>query len=357
MIENKYFTKAWISEKSAQMGNCAQDLLEKAIHALALLGELASRHVPLVFKGGTSLLLRLPRIRRLSIDLDILCSLPPPELDSILNDISQTPPFVRYEEDHRGPHRLPVRRHFKFYYAPLVARDSMPYVILDVVGGKNIYPQTEKIAIKTQFFELDFDVKVTVPTIEGLLADKLTAFAPNTVGIRLADETALQVMKQMFDIGELFNAAESLEATRRAYEAIFAAENGYRGAAFTLEEALNDALQTARLICQTALRGGETTDRTHLLEQGRKRLQNHLVANRFSQDEAKIAASKAACLAAALKCGLDGRLLSDLRYREGARSSLRDTVLADGVLNRLKKSSPEAFHYWRQVERIQQGKL
>lgn len=51
-----------------------------------------------------------------------------------------------------------------------------------------------------------------LPTLDSLLADKLTAFAPSTTGVplRKEDGTAgdvVQVVKQLFDVGMLFGEA------------------------------------------------------------------------------------------------------------------------------------------------------
>jgi hypothetical protein len=70
MIDPQCFTQDWQARKRAELGGCDPVLLEKTIHAFALLDAMAARGVEFVFKGGTSLLLRLPAIRRLSIDAD-----------------------------------------------------------------------------------------------------------------------------------------------------------------------------------------------------------------------------------------------------------------------------------------------
>ena len=78
MISGECFTSEWQTRKREELGGCDPVLLEKTIHAFALLDALATRGLEFVFKGGTSLLLRLPRIRRLSIDVDIFCHESPP---------------------------------------------------------------------------------------------------------------------------------------------------------------------------------------------------------------------------------------------------------------------------------------
>ncbi|MFH1029111.1 MAG: nucleotidyl transferase AbiEii/AbiGii toxin family protein, partial [Pseudomonadota bacterium] len=70
----------------------------------ALLGHLAESGLEFVFKGGTSLLLHAPAIRRLSIDIDIICCSPAEALDRVLQQISKVAPFIDYKDDERDSH-------------------------------------------------------------------------------------------------------------------------------------------------------------------------------------------------------------------------------------------------------------
>jgi len=248
MIEQHCFQKEWVDAKRAELGGGDPVLIEKTIHAFALLAHLAHRNVPMVFKGGTSLLLRLPQIRRLSIDVDILCELPNAKLNSVLAEVATMLPFLRYEEDLRGDNRLPKRQHFKFFYNPFDQKNPGAYVLLDVVEEKRLHPHIEPVVIQSPLFSMQEEVRVDVPTIEGLLGDKLTAFAPNTVGIPCREDSAMQVMKQLFDVADLFDAAQDFAAVAQVYHAIFDAENSYRGNPFTDHDALADTVETAR--CQ-----------------------------------------------------------------------------------------------------------
>lgn len=195
MIDPKCFGAEWQERKRSELGGCDPVLLEKTIHAFALLDALAEKGLEFIFKGGTSLLLRLPRIRRLSIDADIICEQPDSSLDRLLAEVSQSRPFTRMAEDGRGPNRLPSRRHFKFYYVPLDPRNPAPFVLLDVVKERSLYPKVEALPLRTAFVE--GDGSLLVPTVEGLLGDKLTAFGPNTTGIPLSDRYSMQFMKQV----------------------------------------------------------------------------------------------------------------------------------------------------------------
>jgi len=245
MIAEICFTANWLDKKRKELKGVDPSLLERALHAFALLGHLAESDLKFVFKGGTSLLLHVPVIRRLSIDIDILCSAPTAELDRVLAEVANVPPFIRYEEDERGSRGLPERRHFKFFYTPLVAGNPAPYVFLDVVEEPHVPHEVIDKQITPEILEIRREIQVTVPTVESLLADKLTAFAPRTIGVPFqpangSPPDTMQIVKQLFDVGELFSLAEDLAAVRRVYQKIFAQENVYRGGGFAPADALEE---------------------------------------------------------------------------------------------------------------------
>jgi hypothetical protein len=355
MINDQCFTREWQARKRQELGGCDPVLLEKTIHAFALLDALAARGVDFVFKGGTSLLLRLPRIRRLSIDADILCLEPAARLDPLLDEIGGKSPFVRMSEDDRGEHRVPARRHFKFFFTPLDQNNPAPFVLLDVVHERNIYPKVEPVPLRTAFVESDGTLRV--PTREGLLGDKLTAFGPNTLGVPLNEHRTMQFTKQVFDIGELFNAAADLAAVRAAYAKIFEAENGYRGGRFTAEQALQDAFDTAYCIAQVGLAGAPKDGRCELVEAGRRQIGSHLVGVRFQREEMKTAAAKAALLASVLRGGGTPEFAS-LRYDDTKLASLKSArfdrpYAAVGGL----RAIPEAMWLWAEALRHRNANL
>jgi len=350
MISGECFTSEWQTRKREELGGCDPVLLEKTIHAFALLDALATRGLEFVFKGGTSLLLRLPRIRRLSIDVDIFCHESPEKLNRLLAEVSRTQPFTGMTEDDRGDHRLPARRHFKFYYTPLDAKNPAPFVLLDVVHERNVYPQVERVPIRTAFVESDGTL--FVPTVEGLLGDKLTAFGPNTTGVALNAKYTMQFMKQVFDIGELFDAAGDIAAVRAAYDQVFAAENGYRGGKFTVEKALQDAFDTAYRIAQVGFAIAPKDGRDELLEAGRRQIGSHLVGVKFRREEMKTAAAKAALLTSALRVPRPPAIAA-LRYNDTKLSGLKGAKFgaAYSAVGRLK-AIPEAMWLWGEALRL-----
>jgi hypothetical protein len=297
-------------------------------------------------------------MRRLSIDIDILCAAPATVIDPILAEIARVPPFIRYDEDERGSRGLPQRRHFKFFYTPIVAGNPAPYVLLDVVEEADTPHEVVRRAISPQLLEIRREILVTVPTVESLLADKLTAFAPRTIGVPFtpangAPPDTMQIMKQLFDVGELFSLARDLEAVRRVYARVFAQENVYRGGKFNREEALNDTLDIAKRYCLSGFRGAQHHADVQLLENGRNRLEGHLVDHRFDQQAAKIAAAKAGVMARLLLSEATSDVLRECQAIP-TPEQIRPLEIGgeERFLNRLKAINPEAFWYWYQAVRV-----
>lgn len=359
MIKPEYFEKAKIVSSSQSLG-VDRGILEKAIHALALLGHLAESGLPFVFKGGTSLLLHLDPIRRLSIDIDIFCHAAAADLDAVLARITTLPPFTGHEEQDRGRRGLPHRRHFKFFYdSPTQGRPL--HILLDVVEEASCPVDLIEKPIRTSFIGVERDVLVRLPTVEGLLGDKLTAFAPRTTGVPFhrADGKpcdTMQVVKQMFDVAELYGAFTDLPAVAHAYDAMQALENGYRGGEFTREATLIDTRDAAFALASRELKGVAKDKEADMLWDGSRRLRNHLIGGRFSIDDVRIAAGKAALLAAVLRRNRLDLAPNELRY-QGDPDVLRPLQIEGewNKLNKLKGANPEAFFYWHKVSEFEFG--
>ncbi len=71
-----------------------------------------------------------------------------------------------------------------------------------------LLPEPKRFSIETAspFLLLEGDnAKVMVSTTEAILGDKLTAFAPNTTGVPYGREKEVEIIKQLYDIGLLFD--------------------------------------------------------------------------------------------------------------------------------------------------------
>jgi hypothetical protein len=351
MIRSSCFEREWIDAKQTELRLRDPGLLEKCVYALQLLGILAESNIPFVFKGGTSMVLLLERLRRLSIDIDIVSEAGEAADLVHLQRLVQKSRFVRVEEDVRGDHRLPHRRHFKFFYNSAYSKIDN-YVMLDVLQERNLYPVTRRLPVRAAFIETEREVEVTLPTIDALLADKLTAFAPNTVGVRLTPDSNMQVIKQVVDVGELFSQATDLALIRQTYAAICTAEIGYRDGAITQAAALEDTITSARQISEIRLRGVPQDETTALIDAGMARMGNHLLGA-FSMDNLKSAAARAAGIAALIRNPASPLTLDDIRFDPARVAEIQDVQISlSQPLNRLKATNPEAFFYWHKVDTL-----
>jgi len=352
MITAKCFTSAWVTEIRRNIPQASAVTVEKSIHALALLEHLAASDLRFVFKGGTCMMLQLQVLRRLSVDIDIVCTEGMPRIEPVLEAISRQRPFTRWDEDRRNPDRRPKRKHFRFYYESLDPDNPEPFVLLDVVLEHVPHPFTERKPVIMPFVETADPAEVTVPTLNGLLGDKLTAFAPETVGVRYRPALSQQIVKQMFDVGELLDVATDLDQVRLAHEASFNAENEFRRNRYRINQALDDSLNTAFRVCQLDLeREGRWDGRKRrMLLNGIAAINVTLLRDVYTVEEARISASRAGLLAALLRHGRSGRPEA-YRFRPERADELPAELTGRyAVLNSLRETATEAFHNWHQVQ-------
>jgi hypothetical protein len=154
--------------------------------------------------------------RRLSTDIDIIVE-PDFDIDRLVNEASKIYPFISYEESIRKTNKNISKKHYRFNYKSILRDGKETQILLDVLFEKMPYIKTINTPIKNEMLiNSGEDYYVTTPTIEALLGDKLTAFAPHTVGIKFHNEDfsndkRLEVVKQMLDISSLFVLAHDLE--------------------------------------------------------------------------------------------------------------------------------------------------
>jgi hypothetical protein len=348
----------WADTQRRSLGNCDPNLLEKSVYALTLLGKLAETGVPFMFKGGTSLLLHLPSIRRLSIDIDIVCAIPNEDLDRIVEAIGKSSPFVGMEESIRGEttarEPLPHRRHFKFQFNTHRAPGGVATVLLDVVQEAELPHQTVTMPIRTAFLNPEREVLVTVPTIESLLGDKLTAFAPTTIGVPLqkldgTEGDTMQIAKQLFDVGILFDHASDFAQVARVYDAVYAQEAGYRGNRHSRADTLNDTFLASLGLCPMRERDRAAFPHVARLTDGFRRLKGHLAWPGFSDRDIQTLAARGVFLAAYLRAGASFEFPA-IRFTNTAEqfAALQAAPAIVGNyawVERVKGTNAEAYHY------------
>ena len=191
-------------------------LIERALFAFGLLEALRRVDMPFCFKGGTCLMLILDKPARLSTDIDIMVD-PGTDVDGYIEKASKIFPFAGKKEVIRKGKNGIVKKHFKFtYFSPVMNAEF--YILLDVVFAQIPYAKTIQKEIKNDLLLTSGEnLRVKVPTPDCILGDKLTAFAPHTTGILLGAGMELEIAKQLFDLGTLFDYLSDYDLFSKTY--------------------------------------------------------------------------------------------------------------------------------------------
>ncbi len=146
------------------------------------------------------------------------------------------------------------KAHYKFIYAPLYKTSKEEeFVLLDILFEKVQYKSIVQLNIQSSFLPgNEAPLSVKVPCIEDITADKLTAFAPNTTGIpyfKGEDSMSMEIIKQLYDIGNLFDYVTDMETVISTFEKFAKTELDYREMdTFSDKDVLEDIYQTALCI-------------------------------------------------------------------------------------------------------------
>ena len=349
MISQKEISIDWINNVSKGNRNADKILVEKVIRALLLLEGLVKKELPFVFKGGTALMLHLNSTKRLSIDIDIILPTAPNNLEDILDTIANEQGFIRTELQHRNTKSKIKKEHYKFFYTPIhKSNKEEEYVLLDILFEEINYERVIKIPIQSTFIPINGEpLLVDVPCLEGILGDKLTAFAPNTTGIpyyKKEDSMSMEIMKQLYDIGNLLDVVSDAEIIKSTFYRFAATELVYRNQKEMNEkDVLEDIMQTSLCI---VTRGADGNGEFEQLLLGIQRVSSFIFSESYHVEKAILHASKAAYLSA--------MILYDAKVVEQFKDplELKDWLIAEPMntkLNKFKKSNPEAFFYWYKI--------
>jgi len=356
MIKDKCFTEEWLDQFKKQRDHRRIDkiILEKMIYALHLLERLIANGLNFVFKGGTSLVLLLDEGNRFSIDLDIICKSDRKELEGILDKVIRTSNFTEWKlEEHRSYQPGVPKAHYKFTFVK--RQQGSGTILLDVLIEESLYPEHVQLPISTKWIETDARTMVTIPSIDAIIGDKLTAFAPNTIGIpyfkgKDKQSFSMEICKQLYDLSKLFEWIRSMEVVAESFTAFAGKEINYRkedhsDSALTPEKVLRDIIDTCLII---AIRGGDSEDEKQKFGELQKGIRafdsGFLMTGNFRIDDAVPAAARIAYLATKI-------LVSDwspIAYYEG--QNIKAWNIEDeewNFLNKLKKQPDKSsFYYW-----------
>ena len=349
MIQEKTYTRDWVMGKSIEYmrGKRKADptLIEKVTKAFHLLEELAKTNLKFVFKGGTSLLLLLSQLHRFSIDIDVIVDEHEDEenLNAFLTEvIRNSPVFNRYKKQTRASSSKIPKTHYKFYYFSILDNQESA-ILLDVVFDKNHYLEIGTKRIDCRFLACEEPIiHVAVPSIDCILGDKLTAFAPNTTGIPFGQGKELDIIKQLFDVENLFDEMRDINIVSETFFRIAQQELTYRELTnnLTTLDVLGDIFNTSRILSERGRIDKEVFDQ---LQQGISRIKEYVFSRNLILETAINSASKAAYLSLLLKYGI-----TDYE-RFDSKLNLRDFVIKNPDFRSFKtimNFDPESYFYW-----------
>lgn len=346
MISIESRTEKWLTSHLADKQD--PEIIEKMIMAFTLAESLKRAGLGFIFKGGTSLSLLTKSLDRFSIDVDIIVD-PTLTIEPFLNKAIELGNFISQEEQIRKPQNkgLPVR-HFLFHY--IAYSGERKHILLDVLFDEADYPVTVEVPIASQMLKMEGDpIIVTCPSVECMLGDKLTAFAPHTTGVLYNHDKDLEIAKQLFDVAHLFDCVDEINMVTNTFQRIVQKELNYRGLSNkTKEDVLYDIFYTSCNIASygAILMGDTKTSDYNEFRLGSKKMSGFLAKGTFNTDRSLLCASKAAYLAAAILSKAKQLTLYKTEM-SGTPPLINNTLF--NKLNKVSKNSREAFYYFSQA--------
>lgn len=345
MIHPDSYRQTWLNSHRERKGyeKINPPLVEKMIHALSLVEQLAIQRLVFVFKGGTSLILLLDDAGRFSIDIDIITQASRKEIERVLAAVCGQPPFHRFDlSEHRSYKGGVPKAHYSLYYTSALSGKE-DHILLDILFEEHSYPELLELPVKTYWLLThQNDVVVKVPSVASIAGDKLTAFAPTTTGILYGKGKEVEIVKQLHDIHNLYHRIGSVEMFMKAFNNTVEKEIHYRGDTCSKSEVIDDIIHTAALIARRERNTAEPhKSRFREIRTGLLQFKTYLTSSNFRIEEAILGGSKAALLAAKIKTGNTAALP---QFEQGMKKS--DFLIQHPDYIDLNKLSPEPLFYW-----------
>lgn len=296
MISKKNFEKNFIEKQSENYPNVDPQKLEMTIFAFGLLDELIRSELPLIFKGGTSLLLLLDKPKRVSTDIDIIVP-KNTNFDKFFEKVKTKFPF--YEGEERGENTNSFFRHFYFMFRGPTSQKECR-INLDVAFEENPYPRIIRKELSLPFVVSSKEkTYVNIPTHESILGDKLTAFAPTTIGVNpyatslgKPIDNRLQVMKQFYDIAQLSDFVINEDEIMESYIKCHEFENSFRKTNYSIVDTLLDTFNHAAEIASMGRWNKKSNFYCKVARPGMQGLATNIFDGKYNQNSATIDASK-----------------------------------------------------------------
>lgn len=181
-------------------------------------------------------------------------------------------------------------------------------------------------------------VFITTSSKEGLLGEKLTAFAPETTGILYTKNRPVEIIKQLYDVGTLFDIVDEISVVRTVFQTVANQEIAFRKLSISPDDVLTDILNAALCICD---RNEKDLHFLHL-KTGINNIKPHIF-QRFSIDDAIVAASKVMYIVGMIQQSSN---VTPERFTNAHSVAHQEIPTSDyNRFNRYKRSNPEAFFY------------
>ena len=223
------------------------------------------------------------------------------------------------------------------------------YILLDVLYEDTHYKKVNSLSLENPFVKWEGEpVKVNVPSADDILGDKLTAFAPNTSGIPYIKNGLnrnLEIIKQLYDIGRLFDAATDLDCIKTAYGRIVPVEMSYRNLPANSLLSLYDTIATAKCL---ATRGKSGIGDFEALQNGINRLKSFMYLGKYYIEQASADAAKAAYLAAVIKHDLPV-----VEKYDSSKPLFKTEKKLPAIISKMLMITPEAYFYWSRYAEIE----
>lgn len=356
MIKEHCFTEEWLDafKKQAAHKRIDKAILEKMIYAIHLLERIKANGLDFIFKGGTSLVLLLEEGNRFSIDIDIICNTDREALEKILNKVVDSSNFKSFELDEHRSYKAGVpKAHYSFAFDSATKGKYSGTILLDILIEDSIYTELTEKPVQTKWIETEGETNITLPTIDAITGDKLTAFAPNTVGIpyfkgKDQQSFTMEICKQLFDLSKLFERIENIEIVAQSFEVFAKQEIEYRKTEtsdLTPEKVLQDTIDTCVILAKKGIGSADEKSKFIELQKGIRAFGTGFLMNgNFRIDDAVPAAARVAYLSAKQL----HKDVSPLEYFQG--QDLKELNIEDpdwNFLNKLKRQRDKSgFYYW-----------
>ncbi len=276
---------------------------------------------------------------------------------------------MRWDHQVHRDREAPPTKHFKAFYTSALTGEEES-VQLDVICAENPYARTIEATVNASFLGISAETKVRIPTASCLLADKIAAFAPTTIGYPYYPIVAatgmptgprpIKVIKHLYDIGVLADIATDVGEVIATYCKIHAEQIKFRGTDHTLEDALHDTQTAAYHVCRI---GGPKQDAANwqaleqreILARGIAALGSHLFTEPFQRAESQIAAAKAALVAGMILHNATDFNISEFLSVSYNPLDLKAAELTGSwthISQPLKKGNVEAFRIWFQAQNL-----